>query len=81
MNDVIANYHTLTGKSSDVSKSAFLRNGKLGEWNSGVSEHPHIFTDSDGKTYLFYQRNNDHGKTWFIMQQEILRKEGKLYLK
>ena len=30
---------------------------------------------------LFYQGNNDHGKTWYITQQEVLWKDGKPYLK
>lgn len=45
-----------------LSEEPFLRNGKPGEWNSSESGHPHIFTDSDGRTYLFYQGNNDNGK-------------------
>ena len=40
-----------------------------------------FFTDLDGRTYLFYQGNNDHGKTWYITQQEVLWKDGKPYLK
>ena len=56
-------------------------NGKPGEWNSSESGHPHLFTDLDGRTYLFYQGNNDHGKTWYITQQEVLWKDGKPYLK
>ncbi len=51
---------------SRMSESPFLANGKPGEWNSSESGHPHIFSDSKGKTWLFYQGNNDNGKTWFI---------------
>lgn len=64
-----------------LSEEPFLRNGKPGEWNSSESGHPHIFTDEDGRTYLFYQGNNDNGKTWYITQEEVLWKEGKPYLK
>ena len=64
-----------------LSEEPFLPNGKLGEWNSSESGHPHIFTDVDGRTYLFYQGNNDHGKTWFITQEEVFWKKGKPYLK
>ncbi len=64
-----------------LSEEPFLRNGKPGEWNSSESGHPHLFTDLDGRTYLFYQGNNDHGKTWYITQQEVLWKDGKPYLK
>lgn len=64
-----------------LSDKPFLANGKPGEWNSSESGHPHIFVDSDGRTYLFYQGNNDMGKTWFLTQQEVLWKEGKPALK
>jgi len=57
----------------------FLPNGDNGEWNSSESGHPHIFTDADGRTYLFYQGNNDKGKTWYITNEEVFWKEGKPY--
>jgi beta-1,2-mannobiose phosphorylase / 1,2-beta-oligomannan phosphorylase len=44
----------------------FLPNGKPGEWNASESGHPGIFLDDDGKTYLFYQGNNDNGQTWLL---------------
>lgn len=49
----------------------FKPNGKQGEWNSSESGHPHLFTDKNGSTYLFYQGNNDHGKTWLITQEKV----------
>ena len=54
----------------------FLPNGKPGEWNSSESGHPYAFQDEDGKTYLFYQGNNDKGKTWYLSQVEIGWKDG-----
>jgi predicted GH43/DUF377 family glycosyl hydrolase len=54
-----------------LSKSPFLPNGKPGEWNSCESGHPHIFADIDGRTYLFFQGNNDNGKTWYISKKEV----------
>ncbi len=54
-----------------LSDEPFLANGKPGEWNSSESGHPHIFKDSDGKTYLFFQGNNDKGKTWFLSNVEV----------
>ena len=54
-----------------ISETPFLSNGKPGEWNSSESGHPHIFKDSDEKTYLFFQGNNDNGKTWYISKVEI----------
>jgi len=52
----------------------FKRCGRSGEWNSSESGHPHIFTDTDGRTYLFYQGNPDNGKTWLISQEEVMWK-------
>jgi len=59
------------------SDKPFLANGKPGECNSSESGHPHIFKDRNGKTYLFFQGNNDNGKTWFISKVEVMwnRKE------
>lgn len=54
-----------------ISDSPFLANGKPGDWNSSESGHPHIFRDNDGRTYLFYQGNNDKGKTWYISNIEV----------
>ena len=49
----------------------FLANGKKGEWNSSESGHSHIF--DNGKTsYLFYQGNNDGGKTWLLSNVEVV---------
>jgi predicted GH43/DUF377 family glycosyl hydrolase len=49
----------------------FLANSKKGEWNSSESGHPHIF-DNGRTSYLFYQGNNDNGKTWFISNLEVV---------
>lgn len=49
----------------------FIPNGQPGEWNSSESGHPFAFTDDDGRTFLFYQGNNDHGKSWYLSQTEI----------
>ncbi|MBT3382214.1 MAG: family 43 glycosylhydrolase [Prolixibacteraceae bacterium] len=68
-------------KSSDgiqwekLSEKPFLANGNPGEWNSSESGHPHIFLDDNGKTYLFYQGNNDKGKTWFLSNVEVFWNE------
>lgn len=54
-----------------LSDQPFLKNGKKGEWNSSESGHPHIF--DNGKTsYLFFQGNNDGGRTWFISNREVI---------
>ena len=49
----------------------FLPNGEPGSWNSSESGHPYVFIDEDDRTYLFYQGNNDSGKTWYISQLEV----------
>ncbi len=54
-----------------LSEQPFLANGRPGEWNSSESGHPHIFDDGK-KSYLFYQGNNDKGKTWLISNHEVL---------
>lgn len=75
-------------KSSDginwerLSNKPFLANGDKGSWNYCESGHPHIFKDPDtGKTCLFFQGNNDNGRTWLISNQEVLWKNGEPYLK
>jgi predicted GH43/DUF377 family glycosyl hydrolase len=47
-------------------EAPLLANGKPGEWNASESGHPGMFEDDDGQLYLFYQANNDHGRTWYI---------------
>ena len=62
-----------------MSDMPFMPNGKPGEWNSSESGHPHLFTDTDGSTYLFFQGNNDHGRTWYITNVKVHWKDGKPY--
>jgi predicted GH43/DUF377 family glycosyl hydrolase len=63
-----------------LSDLPFLANGKPGEWNSSESGHPHIFDDGK-RTFLFYQGNNDRGKTWWISNVEVFWNEKRPYLK
>lgn len=65
-----------------ISNKPFLPNGDKGTWNYCESGHPHIFKDkTTARTYLFYQGNNDLGKTWLISQQEVFWKGSDPYLK
>jgi predicted GH43/DUF377 family glycosyl hydrolase len=48
-----------------------LANGATGSWNSSESGHPGVFEDEDGRLYLFYQGNNDHGRTWYISRVRL----------
>lgn len=54
-----------------ISETPLLPNGKPEEWNSSESGHPYIFVDKDGRTHLFFQGNNDNGKTWYLSKTEI----------
>jgi predicted GH43/DUF377 family glycosyl hydrolase len=54
-----------------IQTEPFLKNGQPGTWNASESGHPHIFTTPAGKTYLFFQGNNDKGKTWFLSNREV----------
>lgn len=49
-----------------LSDKPFLPNGAPGTWNASESGHPNIFRDKTGKTNLFFQGNNDKGKTWYL---------------
>jgi sucrose-6-phosphate hydrolase SacC (GH32 family) len=57
-----------------------LPNGKPGEWNSSESGHPGIFVDDNGQNYLFFQANNDHGRTWFLSFVKIGWKDDMPYI-
>ncbi len=54
-----------------LSDQPFLPNGRPGDWNSSESGHPHIFANPAGDDYLFFQGNNDNGKTWFISNKKV----------
>jgi predicted GH43/DUF377 family glycosyl hydrolase len=74
-------------KSSDgikwdrLSNKPFLTNGDPGEWNYSESGHPNLFKDENGRTYLFFQGNNDNGKTWYISNIEVFWNNKGPYLK
>jgi beta-1,2-mannobiose phosphorylase / 1,2-beta-oligomannan phosphorylase len=54
-----------------LANKPFLPNGKPDDWNSSESGHPHIFAHPVGDDYLFFQGNNDNGKTWFISNKKV----------
>lgn len=58
----------------------FLQNGAPGAWNACESGHPYVFEDDDGRVYLFYQGNNDGGRTWYIARAELLYENGRFRL-
>jgi len=59
-----------------ISDRPVLPNGREGEWNSSESGHPFVLETSDGRYHLFFQGNNDNGKTWYISRKEIIWREG-----
>jgi len=63
-----------------VSNEPILANGKAGEWNSSESGHPFVFEAGDGSYHLFFQGNNDHGKTWYLSRKEIFWEKGVPYV-
>ena len=63
-----------------LSDSPVLPNGRPGEWNSSESGHPGVFVDNNGQTYLFFQGNNDQGKTWYISKMKVEWKKNKPHL-
>lgn len=60
-----------------VSNQPLVPNGPPGSWNSSESGHPGVFVDADGVTHLFYQGNNDGGKTWYLSKLRIAWKNGR----
>lgn len=53
------------------SATPFLANGAAGTWNKSESGHPGIFDLDGDRSFLFYQGNNDGGKTWHLSQIEV----------
>ncbi|MBZ0298898.1 MAG: family 43 glycosylhydrolase [Anaerolineae bacterium] len=58
-----------------------LPNGGPGDWNASESGHPYVWVDDDGRTYLFFQGNHDHGQTWYLSKCEIGWRDGLPFLK
>ncbi|MHB8902796.1 MAG: family 43 glycosylhydrolase [Thermoguttaceae bacterium] len=54
-----------------LSSEPLLPCGSPGQWNSSESGHPGVFLDDDGRGYLFFQGNNDQGKTWFLSRMDL----------
>jgi predicted GH43/DUF377 family glycosyl hydrolase len=60
-----------------LSDCPFLPNGPPGSWNSSESGHPYLFQDDDGRDWLFYQGNNDRGKSWYLSVVPVAWKDGR----
>lgn len=59
-----------------VSDEPILPNGEEGEWNSSESGHPFLFEAADGRYHLFFQGNDDQGKTWYLSRREVVWADG-----
>ncbi len=64
-----------------LSDNPFLANGKPGTWNESESGHPDIIRDEKGKYHLFFQGNNDRGKTWYLSKLDLNFSNGKWTIK
>lgn len=53
-----------------VSDAPFLPNGLPGSWNSSESGHPFAF-EHGGRYHLFFQGNDDNGRTWTLSRREF----------
>jgi len=60
-----------------LSQQPWLPNGPPGSWNASESGHPFIARDDDGQHYLFYQGNNDNGRTWYLSVVPVDWKDGR----
>ncbi len=54
-----------------LSPEPILPAGAPGTWNSSESGHPGAFVDQDGTTTLFFQGNDDKGKTWHLSSRQV----------
>ena len=54
-----------------------LPNGPAGSWNSSESGHPFLFQDDDGQDYLFYQGNDDGGRSWYLSVVPVEWRQGR----
>ena len=55
-----------------MSDHPLLPNGGPGTWNASESGHPGIFVDPrDGQAWLYFQGNDDRGKTWWLSRRRI----------
>jgi predicted GH43/DUF377 family glycosyl hydrolase len=60
-----------------ISDQPVLPSGEAGAWNSSESGHPYVFEAADGTYHLFFQGNNDHGRTWYL-SRKVIRWEDEL---
>ncbi len=54
-----------------LSDKPLLPNGPEGSWNYSESGHPGVFVDDNSEIWLFFQGNNDKGKTWYLSKMRV----------
>lgn len=59
-----------------LSDQPFLPNGAPGSWNESESGHPDIFKAANRRYYLFFQGNNDKGRSWYLSKKEVFFRKG-----
>jgi len=62
-----------------LADTPLVPNGGPDEWNASESGHPGIFVDDDGRHYLFFQGNNDGGKSWYLSKMCVEWADGLPY--
>lgn len=65
---------------SRLFQDPFLPNGEPGSWNASESGHPFVFVDDNGRTYLFFQGNDDGGRTYYLSKAELGWQDGLPYV-
>jgi len=61
--------HGITWKR--LSDLPLLPNGNTNEWNASESGHPGIFMDQDEQMVLFFQGNNNKGRSWYLSNMKV----------
>lgn len=54
-----------------VSNEPILPVGAPNTWHASESGHPYAFVDEDDTIHLFFQGNNDNGKTWYLSRAVV----------
>lgn len=60
-----------------VAETPLVPNGPAGSWNSSESGHPGLLVDRDGRTHLFFQGNQDGGRSWYLSKSLIEWADGR----
>jgi predicted GH43/DUF377 family glycosyl hydrolase len=56
---------------SRLSDQPLVPNGQPGSWNSSESGHPAVLVDLGGRTHLFFQGNQNNGRSWYLSKLSV----------